>query len=313
MNLCIDCGEPALSRRRCADCAEEIAETPNWLPDEPRQIKVPVGTCSHPGCGHCVKAHGLCDKHYIRPSDHRACAACGTSFVSRGGRKRKFCSRPCFDSLRPARALPALRTYPPRACVVCDLDFRPAQGMDTKICSTACRIQALCIAALIKDYRAKHPLARVKRERQPRPPCCETGCVRPSRKREMCLTHYNQAYQPNRSHGPGYKDWANRNPEAHRRLAQNKRHIRRAARHGAYGEAVDRDRVGERDGWRCGICHRKVDRTKVHPHRMSPSLDHVVPIADGGSHTYANTRITHWLCNVIRGKRGGGEQLALLG
>jgi 5-methylcytosine-specific restriction endonuclease McrA len=78
-------------------------------------------------------------------------------------------------------------------------------------------------------------------------------------------------------------------------------------------ENVDRDLVGERDGWRCGICRKRVDWTLVYPDRMSPSLDHVVPLSEGGEHTYANTRIAHLICNNLRRHHGGNEQLALIG
>jgi 5-methylcytosine-specific restriction endonuclease McrA len=49
------------------------------------------------------------------------------------------------------------------------------------------------------------------------------------------------------------------------------------------------------------------------PHPKSASLDHVVPLIDGGEHTYANVQLAHLACNV--GKRDGGhpQQLALVG
>ncbi|WP_432050298.1 HNH endonuclease [Verrucosispora sp. NA02020] len=76
---------------------------------------------------------------------------------------------------------------------------------------------------------------------------------------------------------------------------------------------MDRTRVGERDGWCCGICQNPIDPTLRAPHPKSQSLDHVIPLAEGGPHTYANTRISHLRCNVLRQHRGGGEQLALIG
>jgi 5-methylcytosine-specific restriction endonuclease McrA len=78
---------------------------------------------------------------------------------------------------------------------------------------------------------------------------------------------------------------------------------------------IDRDAVGDRDGWRCGICHRRVDRTKVYPHPRSPSLDHIIPQSypENGPHTWANVRIAHLDCNVARSNLGGNEQLALFG
>jgi 5-methylcytosine-specific restriction endonuclease McrA len=77
----------------------------------------------------------------------------------------------------------------------------------------------------------------------------------------------------------------------------------RIAKYGVEAERVIKRKVYERDDWRCGICHMPVDRSLVYPHRMSASLDHVVPISQGGGHTYANTQCAHWICNVKKGNR----------
>lgn len=86
---------------------------------------------------------------------------------------------------------------------------------------------------------------------------------------------------------------------------------RRAALSAAWIEHVDRDVVGARDGWRCGICRRKVRRSLVYPHPRSASIDHVEPLSLGGEHSYANTRIAHLFCNLSRGNRIENDQLAL--
>jgi hypothetical protein len=38
-----------------------------------------------------------------------------------------------------------------------------------------------------------------------------------------------------------------------------------------------------------------------HPDRMSVSLDHVVPLSRGGSHSWENVRCAHLSCNVAKG------------
>lgn len=53
--------------------------------------------------------------------------------------------------------------------------------------------------------------------------------------------------------------------------------------------------------------------TKAVPHPKAPTIDHVVPLAEGGADTAANVRLAHFICNSMRGNRGGGEQLALIG
>lgn len=98
-----------------------------------------------------------------------------------------------------------------------------------------------------------------------------------------------------------------------RARSRDAEHRRRAASTGEHSERVDTSQIYERDGWRCGICRKRVDRRLAWPHPKSPSLDHVVPISEGGAHTKANVRLAHLTCNTARGARGGGEQLALIG
>lgn len=97
--------------------------------------------------------------------------------------------------------------------------------------------------------------------------------------------------------------------------SRDRKHRRRIVVNGLDGEAYERidDReIFERDGWRCGLCRKKVDRRLRSPHPMSASIDHVVPIAEGGRHVRANVQLAHRWCNGSKGSRGGGEQLALL-
>jgi 5-methylcytosine-specific restriction endonuclease McrA len=136
--------------------------------------------------------------------------------------------------------------------------------------------------------------------------CDEPGCGKPHRAKGKCSTHYNRS--------AGFHDQPrNGNPERKRMLDLARAKRRRAIQRGADAEVIYRAQIGERDHWRCGICGRKVDRRLTYPHPKSPSLDHVVPISQGGQHVAANVRIAHLTCNVNRGAGGGGEQLALLG
>lgn len=70
--------------------------------------------------------------------------------------------------------------------------------------------------------------------------------------------------------------------------------------------------VYNRDKWRCRLCGEKINPALRYPNPMRASLDHVIPISRGGSHTYANTQAAHLQCNVKKNNGGSGEQLALL-
>jgi 5-methylcytosine-specific restriction endonuclease McrA len=88
---------------------------------------------------------------------------------------------------------------------------------------------------------------------------------------------------------------------------------RRARKRNAFVENVYRKRVFEADGYRCHLCKKKTDPMKKSPHPRSPTLDHIIPLAAGGTHEPSNCRTACFLCNALKGDRGGGEQLLLIG
>lgn len=101
-----------------------------------------------------------------------------------------------------------------------------------------------------------------------------------------------------------------RHPE---QLASAKR--RRALKRGATAERFADAEIFERDGWRCGLCGRLVDKALKYPDLFSPSLDHVLPLSKGGQHTRANVQLAHLTCNIKKRDRvnGAGDQLRLIG
>lgn len=76
---------------------------------------------------------------------------------------------------------------------------------------------------------------------------------------------------------------------------------------------VYRSEIYKRDRYLCHICGKKVRRKAQVPHPMAPTLDHLVPLALGGTHEPANVATAHFMCNSIKGDRLGGDQLALVG
>lgn len=73
--------------------------------------------------------------------------------------------------------------------------------------------------------------------------------------------------------------------------------------------------LDERDNHTCYLCGRLTDWDDFHVSGygnfiagdMYPSMDHVIPLADGGTHTEGNLRIAHRLCNAIKGDRSVDE------
>lgn len=99
--------------------------------------------------------------------------------------------------------------------------------------------------------------------------------------------------------------------ENHRERKRDYAHRRRVRLTGAMVEPVYRRKVFERDGWQCGICHRPLSRDAAVPHWGAPTLDHIVPLAAGGEHSYANVQAAHFRCNSIKSDRGAQLRLAI--
>lgn len=90
-----------------------------------------------------------------------------------------------------------------------------------------------------------------------------------------------------------------------RRRAKAKR---RAVERGAKADAVDPLAVFERDGWRCHMCRRTTPmRLRGSIDLRAPELDHIVTLADGGSHTWGNVACACRRCNLAKGARSLGQ------
>lgn len=76
--------------------------------------------------------------------------------------------------------------------------------------------------------------------------------------------------------------------------------LRRALQHDLEAGRVSRWRVYQRDDWTCHICGDPVDRDAVVPDLAAPVLDHVVPLARGGTHSEDNLRTAHFYCNSVK-------------
>lgn len=81
------------------------------------------------------------------------------------------------------------------------------------------------------------------------------------------------------------------------------------------GGRVDRRRIFRRDGYRCQLCGRKVRTDVAVPHPRAATIDHVVPLAAGGSHSNANAQTACFECNTSKSSGCGprGDQLRLIG
>lgn len=90
-------------------------------------------------------------------------------------------------------------------------------------------------------------------------------------------------------------------------------HEQRATFYGVPVETVSCIDVFERDHWTCQLCHRRVLRKakrSVRTGRLHPrtaSIDHIVPLSRGGSHSERNCQCACLRCNVRKGSKMIGQ------
>ena len=218
-----------------------------------------------------------------------------------------------------------------RTCTNCNQPLAEGMRNDAKYCSTKCRLEVHHVNEKA-DGRYSQRLA-VKRERRAATPKHQHACVecgkayetshrKPSFCSAPCRTRWMDAHNPTRcsTHGCNkgvrslglchlHHKQAKRSqgvagyngPWNERRKANSQQ--RRAMKLGTQTEKIHSLTVYERDAWTCGLCSTLVDQNLAHPHPMSASLDHVLPLAKGGTHTYTNVQLAHLTCNVSKGAR----------
>lgn len=72
-------------------------------------------------------------------------------------------------------------------------------------------------------------------------------------------------------------------------------------------------RIGNRDGWVCHLCRKRVDKRLPWPDPMSATVDHIIPRSCGGPDEDVNLALAHFKCNMDKSDRAVGEQLRLVG
>lgn len=91
--------------------------------------------------------------------------------------------------------------------------------------------------------------------------------------------------------------------EKNKELVQNWAADYRARRRGAFKSPVDKQQIFERDNYTCQLCGMGVLPFVHRLHPLYPTIDHIVPIAAGGTHEPANVQTAHRGCNCSKGAK----------
>lgn len=216
---------------------------------------------------------------------HRHCDRCGSHYKT--DKSRVLCDH-CW-SLKQAERGPVHGPFikdigplhdvahPERlVCQFCNLGFWYGHGRGRKYCSNVCENYGRGRASLFT------PIIFGSCRR-----CGVTYCRRAEHNNGFC---------------------SQRCVERERKRADKYR--RRA--HNRAGENFTLREIAERDNWRCHICGGKVPDRKYAARDKDPTIDHLIPVADGGEHTRQNVALAHNRCNWERSNEGAA-QLRLVG
>jgi endogenous inhibitor of DNA gyrase (YacG/DUF329 family) len=193
------------------------------------------------------------------------------------GKPGTWC-RDCFSAYN--RGESRWKPHDPLVCTHCGQQYIPRQlKPGAAFCSRECKEAARKAAGKAARLAAKAAATRLCPQcGEPLPPIMRTDAA-------FCSDRCNQL--------------------AHR--------VNTQIRKGRHPDGVTVTSLGDRDGWRCGMCRQPIDPALRHPDPLSGSIDHIVPVSEGGGDDPSNLRLVHLVDNLRRGNVGGGEQLAIFG
>lgn len=231
----------------------------------------------------------------MRPE--RVCKQCGKLFVPKQADRIQYCSRDCYFQIKKNMA--ALKKIErdkqkeinTKKCLVCG---KRLSNPKLSYCSDECRKKKERVRQY--EYEKKnHPVKHFKCKICGKEFIPEYG----NKKRSFC----SMACKTKAKRSAGRKN----------HKEQNRR--RRARKRGATIEYFKTNEIYERDGWICGICGKPVKRGTQCPHPLSPTLDHIIPLAAGGTHERKNVQCAHFICNSTKGSGCAphGDQMRLMG
>lgn len=88
-----------------------------------------------------------------------------------------------------------------------------------------------------------------------------------------------------------------RDDPAYKEKVRKAEYRRKSLKREAFVEDVGREEVMQMSRWVCHICGEKIPKSAKWPNPMFGTVDHVLPLACGGKHSYANCKAAHLRCN----------------
>lgn len=66
------------------------------------------------------------------------------------------------------------------------------------------------------------------------------------------------------------------------------------------GDKIDHYTLFTLFGWTCWVCSEPINKHLRFPNYMAATVEHIIPLRDGGTHTWDNVAASHAFCNFNR-------------
>lgn len=266
----------------------------------------------------------------------RVCEVCGCDFYPNSPIQKR-CSAEC--SKRHRRDTRISHAF---QCLNCGSDFHPKASNRTKFCSRECAFEKQKADAFLRApdlEEARLAKLAAKRERSkaerlqrknnptyelrcedcgeeflwrgPNKKFCSVSCQARNRNRKSKNADPRPCKECGKNFTPEYgnkrRDFCSKGC-LRKHSIRTGRTNRRAREKEQFVESVDPFSVFERDKWRCHLCGVSTPkRLRGTLDDRAPELDHIVPLAAGGAHSYANTACACRACNIKKGATPKGQ------
>ena len=244
------------------------------------------------------------------PPEPRTCAACGAEMTRRPNEspwafsKRKSCSDPCARALKTPngpRGPYKKRPSPPKpvsACLQCGQSFDVSPNTIGKYCSRSCYHQArerlITCERCGKQFKRRDSASRPSR-------FCSNACKRTGWDEPKPCAYCGATFTPTHRREQQHCSSQCASLFRHESDLRSGKRIARRLRMRCHKTLTDA--VVARDGAICHLCTKPIDLTLSGHDLMGLTIDHVIPIARGGSHTLDNLKPAHRTCNARKSSR----------